>query len=92
MSDAFPIAVYLLCLLTSGACAWLLARSYLRTRTQLLLWSSTCFALLAANNLVVVFDLVVWPEAVDLRLPRLLFSLAAVASLIWGFIWGVSEE
>jgi hypothetical protein len=39
-----------------------------------------------------VFDLVVWPEAVDLRLPRLLFSLAAVASLIWGFIWGVSEE
>jgi hypothetical protein len=29
---------------------------------------------------------------VDLRLARLLLSLAAVASLIWGFVWEAEEE
>jgi hypothetical protein len=45
---------------------------------------------LAANNLVLVLDLVVWPE-MDLRLLRLLLALAAVTSLIWGFICEVEE-
>jgi hypothetical protein len=91
MTDAFAAIVDILCFLTSAACAWMLGGSYGRSGTRLLLWSSVCFALLAANNLVLVFDLVVWP-ALDLRLPRLLLSLAAVASLIWGFVWGVGEE
>jgi hypothetical protein len=59
---------------------------------RLLLWSSVCFALLAGNNLVLIFDLVIWPDDVDLRLIRQLFALAAVLSLIWGFIWEVEEE
>jgi hypothetical protein len=59
---------------------------------RLLLWSSICFALLAGNNLVLIFDLVIWREDVDLRLLRQLFALAAVASLILGFIWEVEEE
>ena len=92
MTEIFPAAVYLLCLLTSAACAWLLGRSYYRNGTGLLLWSSVCFAFLAANNLVLVLDLVVWPNEVDLRIGRLLLSLAAVASLLWGFIWEVEEE
>jgi hypothetical protein len=91
MSDAFPAAVYILCFLTSSACAWLLARSYAGSRVRLLFWSSVCFALLAANNLVLVLDLVVWPAA-DLRLPRLFLALAAVVSLVWGFVWQVEEE
>lgn len=91
MGETFPALVYLLCLLTSAACAWLLGRSYARTRTRLLLWSSICFALLAANNLVLVIDLLIWPTA-DLRLARLGFALAAVASLIWGFVWEAGEE
>ena len=87
MSPAFPAIVYVLCFLTSAACAWLLGRSYARSRVRLLFWSSICFALLAANNLVLVFDLVVWPQPeVDLRLPRLLLALSAIASLIWGFV------
>ena len=45
-------AIYLLCVITSLLCAWLLARAYLRGRTKLLVWSSICFALLALNNLV----------------------------------------
>ena len=90
MTDFFPAIVYLLCLLTSSVCAWLLIRGYSHTRTRLLLWSATCFALLAANNLVVVIDILAVPS-VDLRLLRLTFSLAAVAILLFGFIWDLEE-
>ena len=93
MGEIFPAVVYILCLLTSAACAWLLGRSYRRSGIRLLLWSSICFAFLAANNLVLVLDLVVWPASeVDLRLPRLLLALAAVVSLIWGFVWDSAED
>jgi len=34
----------------------------------------------------------VWPDDVDLRLVRLALALAAVISLIWGFVWEVEEE
>jgi Family of unknown function (DUF5985) len=92
MTEIFPTIVYVLCFLTSAACAWMLGRSYHRTGTRLLLWSSICFGLLAANNLALVLDLVVWPEDVDLRLVRLLLGLLAVVALIWGFVWEVEEE
>ena len=91
MGDVFPTIVYVLCFLTSAACAWLLGRSFARSGTRLLLWSSICFAFLALNNLAVVFDLVVFPSAVDLRLVRLGFAFAAVVSLIWGFVWEVDD-
>jgi hypothetical protein len=91
MTEFFATTVYLLCFLTSVICAWLLGRSYRRGRTRLLLWSSICFSFLAANNLALVLDLVVWPTTVDLRLLRLLLALAAVVSLIWGFVWEVEE-
>ncbi len=86
MAETFPAAVYILCFLTSSACAFLLGRNYLRTAARLLLWSALCFALLAANNLVVVVDLLILP-AIDLRVLRLLFSLSAVIVLLFGFIW-----
>jgi hypothetical protein len=70
----------------------MLGRSYRRTGMRLLLWSSICFALLAANNLFLVFDVVIWPDDVDLRLARHSLALAAIVSLIWGFIWEVGEE
>ena len=82
----FAISVYLLCVLTSALCAVLLGRSYLRTRMRLLMWSSLCFLLLAANNLVVVIDLAILP-AIDLRLLRHALSLRAVLLLLIGFIW-----
>jgi len=91
MTEIFPASVYVLCFLTSAACAWLLGRSYARSGTPLLLWSGICFAFLAANNLVLVLDLVVWPN-LDLRLERLLLALAAVSSLIWGFVCQVEED
>lgn len=91
MAEVFPATVYVLCFLTSTACAWLLGRSYARTGARLLLWSSICFAFLAGNNLVLVLDLVLYPH-LDLRVLRLLLALAAVVALIWGFVWEVEED
>nr|WP_295372001.1 DUF5985 family protein [uncultured Sphingosinicella sp.] len=91
MQDVFPTAVYLLCFATSSACGILLWRNYRRTGARLLMWSATCFLLLALNNLLVVIDLVVLPTAVTLQLPRVAVSLAAVAVLLFGFIWDMEE-
>jgi hypothetical protein len=84
--SATAMSVYLLCLLTSIACAWLLVRSYLKRRTKLLLWSAACFIGLALNNFFVVADVVVFPTF-DLSLLRSLSSFLAVSVLIYGFIW-----
>jgi hypothetical protein len=86
VNAAFPAAVYTLCFLTSALCAVLLGRSYLRVRVRLVLWSSLCFAFLAANNLVVVLDLVLLPD-IDLRLLRHALSIGGILALLWGFIW-----
>lgn len=90
MSQAFPAAVYILCFLTSSACAFLLARNYLRTSARLLLWSALCFVLLAGNNLVLIVDLLVLTE-VSLSVLRLAFSLSATLVLLFGFIWDLEE-
>jgi hypothetical protein len=90
MLQAFPTAVYILCLLTSGACAFLLARNYRRTGTRLLMWSALCFLLLALNNGAVFIDALVLTD-IDLAVPRLGLSLAAVAVLLFGFIWDLDE-
>jgi hypothetical protein len=86
MTEAFPTAVYLLCFLTAGACALLLARTYWRTGMRPLLWSALCFLFLAGNSLAVILDLLIFPN-VDFSLVRTLLSLAAVCVLLFGFIW-----
>ena len=90
MNDYFPTAVYTLCFLTSSACALLLARNYWRTGARLLLWSAFCFLFLAANNLVVIIDMLVLPD-MDFRLVRHLLSLAALGVLLFGFIWDLED-
>ena len=92
MTEIFPTIVYVLCFLTSAACAWVLGRSYAQNGAGLPQWSSVCFGFLAANNLALVFDLVIWPDDIDLRLVRLSLALAAALSLLWGFIWEVEKE
>lgn len=86
MPPYFPASVYILCFLTSGACAYLLARNYWRTGTRLLMWSALCFGFLALNNAIVFVDALVLPD-IDLAVPRLALSLAAVMVLLFGFIW-----
>jgi hypothetical protein len=78
--------VYLLCLAASVGCALLLVRSYRRNRTRLLLWSAACFLLLAVNSFLVVLDILVLPD-LDLVPLRRAAALAAVAVLLFGFIW-----
>lgn len=90
VSEWAPHLVYGLCLLTCAACAALLIRTWLRSRQPLLAWSAACFSLLALNNLMVVLDMVVLPH-IDLSVPRMATSLAAVCVLIYGFVWEVDR-
>lgn len=77
--------VYLLCALTSLACAVLLLRGYFRTRVRLLLWSGLCFVGLALNNALLVVDKNTLMT--DLSNLRTLPALAGVALLVYGLIW-----
>lgn len=86
MTAIAPTAVYILCLVTSGVCAGLLLRAYLRSRTRLLLWTALSFVWLAVNNLCLVADMVIFPQ-VDLWLLRPATALIAVAVLLYGFVW-----
>jgi len=86
MSTLFPTLVYTLCFATSTLCAYLLGRSFRRTRSRLLFWSAMCFALLAVVNFVVVLDMLIFPD-INFRPLRLWLSLVAVAVLLFGFIW-----
>ena len=78
--------LYVLCALTAGGCAFLLARAYMRTRLRLLLWSALCFAGLTLNNLLLFCDKVVVTD-VDLSLLRSASALASVLVLLYGLIW-----
>jgi len=84
MSTSVDI-LYLLCFLTSLCCCLLLIRRYRRDRSKVLLWTATCFVLLALDNLLVVLDLIVLPN-VDLAMLRLFCTLFAVSTLLIGFI------
>jgi hypothetical protein len=79
-------AIYLLCALTSIACAALLLRGYSQTRVRLLFWSGLCFVGLALNNILLVVDLKVLPE-IDLEFWRAVPALAGVAALLYGLVW-----
>ena len=77
--------VFILCALTSLACAVLLLRGYFRTKVRLLLWSSLCFVGLALNNALLVVD--VNTPMTDLSNWRTLPALAGVMLLIYGLVW-----
>ncbi|HEY7027322.1 MAG TPA: DUF5985 family protein [Gemmatimonadales bacterium] len=80
------ILAYTLCSVASLLCAVLLWRGYRRTGTRLLLWSAICFACLTLNNLLVLLDLVIFPE-IDLFLPRTLAAFVGIGALLFGLIW-----
>jgi hypothetical protein len=84
--NILKIILYAVAILSSLACTVLLFRGYARRRVRLLMWSGLCFVGLTFNNLLVFADLVVFPN-VDLRLPRLLATLAGLACLLYAFIW-----
>jgi hypothetical protein len=80
-------AIYSLCTLLACACAWLLFGAYRRSGYRLLFWSSLFFALVAANNVLLVIDKLVFPTEIDLSLFRYVVALGATGVLLHGLVW-----
>jgi hypothetical protein len=78
--------VYVLCGLTSIACAILLLKAYRNSRTPLLLWTGLCFALLALGNIVLIIDLVLTGPSIDLSVYRTAITAIAHLVLLLGLI------
>lgn len=83
----FNLILYLMAVLTCLACTVLLGRSYMHTGVRLLLWGTLCFVGLSISNVLLFFDLIVFPTDVDLRLWRHAAALAGLLFLLYGFIW-----
>ena len=81
-----PATIYVLCMGASAVCAALLARTYARTRSRLLLWTAVSFTLLALNNLLLVLDMLVF-RRVDLWPLRAVTFQGAMIVLLYGFVW-----
>lgn len=79
-------AAYILCTLTSIACAVFLLRGYNQSGSRLLFLSGLCFVGLALNNVLLIIDVRVLPD-VDLSNIRSLPALAGLLLLIFGLIW-----
>lgn len=78
--------IYLLCALTALCCACLLLFSYRRTGHKVLFWSGLCFVGMTVNNVLLIFDKLIFPTTIDLLPWRLLSALVAVALLLYGLI------
>lgn len=79
-------AIYLLCGLTSLACAILLVRRYFYVKGRLLLFSSLFFISQAVANVLLYVDLVVIPDQ-NLMPLRLGVTVAGLIILVYGLIW-----
>lgn len=83
--------VYVLCAVMSILSVMALFRGYRRSQSHLLLWSCLSFGLLAVNNLLLFYDMIIIPT-VDVSGPywRNLLSAAAGSVLLFGLIWEIS--
>ena len=79
-------AVYMLCALTSLACAVLLLRGYRQSGVRLLLWSGLCFIGLTLNNALLFVDLEMMPKS-NLFVLRSAPALVGLLLLLYGLIW-----
>ena len=79
--------VYVLCAVTSVACAVLLLRGYHRSRTRMLFWAGLCFVGFALNNILLFIDVIVFPTEIDLSVWRTVPAVIGVLLLLYGLIW-----
>lgn len=77
---------YLLCAISSFICFALLLRAYLRTKQQLLLWSSSCFFFYLIQNCTLFADFVIVPQF-DLTIWRAGAGLCGSALFLFALIW-----
>ena len=80
------IPVYILCALTSLACAVLLMRAYAQSRQRFLLWAGLCFIALVVNNVLLYVDAIIGPS-IDLSVPRGAAAVAGIGLLVFGLVW-----
>lgn len=80
------LALYIATCLTTLVCAILLLRAYMNVQRKLLLWSGLCFIGLTVSNLLVIPDLVVFPQ-IDFYTYRLGSAAIGMALLLYGLIW-----
>ena len=73
--------VFILCAVVSLFCTYALSRGYRRTHNRLLLWCAITFGFLAANNIFLCIDLILFPN-VDLAGPVWRHGLNALAGSI----------
>jgi hypothetical protein len=78
--------VYILGIVVTLLCGFLLARAYTRVRKRLLFWSAVCFFGLAISNLFVFVDVVIFPD-VNLYVWRLATAAISMLLLLYGLIW-----
>lgn len=90
--ETFNFILFLTVVLTCLACTVLLGRGYLHTGERLLLWSTLCFVGLSISNVLLFFDLIIYPTEIDLRLWRLSAALAGLLFLLYGFIWEAEDN
>jgi hypothetical protein len=90
MTEYLPDLVYGLCLLTCVVCAVQLTRAWLRTRSKLLLYTAISFGFLSLNNLFLVADMVLFPDAYLTPFRQASAGLA-LGVLLYGFIWETEQ-
>ena len=83
--------VYVLCAVTSLACAVLLVRGWMQTRARLLLWASVCFIGLALNNIVLFLDKVVITDT-DLSGWRTVPAFIGLTVFALALVWELGRE
>lgn len=79
--------IYVLCALTSLACAVLLHRNARRAGSRMLFWCGMCFWLMTLSNVLVIVDHYVLSADVTLWPLRLGTALLAVSLLLYGLIF-----
>lgn len=84
--DNLNLILSVLASITCLACTVLLFRGYRQRGVRLLFWSALCFVGLTVSNVVLVFDLVIFP-AVELRPLRSTAALIGMLFLLYAFIW-----
>jgi hypothetical protein len=92
MMATLTFVMYVMAVFTCLLCTVLLGRSYMQSRLRLLLWSTLCFVGLSVSNILLFFDLVVYPTEIDLRIARLVAALIGLMFLLYGFIWDAEED
>jgi hypothetical protein len=78
--------VYLMCTLTSAACAVLLLREHRRTASRVLLWCGLAFVGFTVSNAMVFTDFVLAPDA-NLATVRAIVNWVATTVLVVALVW-----